>query len=96
MNVLEKNNIPNVIDYLSIDIEGMEYDILKVFDFSKYHINTLTVEHNDVHIGIEYRNKLCDLLSKNGLRFVKGNENVQNWDANKFYIEDFYVNKTIK
>jgi len=94
--VLEENNVPKIIDYLSIDVEGMEYDILKVFDFNKYHINTLTVEHNAVHIGMDYRNKLFDLLTKNGFIFVKGNDNVQNWVDNKYYIEDFYVNKNLK
>ena len=95
MNVLDKNNIPNIIDYLSIDVEGMEYDILRLFDFNKYHINTLTVEHNAAHIGMDYRNKLCDLLTKYGMKFVKGNDNVQNWDKNMYYIEDFYVNNKI-
>ena len=93
-NVLNEHNIPNVIDYLSIDVEGMEYEILKNFDFNRYHINTLTVEHNAAHIGDEYRNKLFYLLSNNNFKFVKGNDNVHNWD--KYYIEDFYVNTHIK
>jgi FkbM family methyltransferase len=91
-NVLNINKIPAVIDYLSIDVEGMEYDILKDFDFEMYHVNALTIEHNAAHIGIEYRNKLFELLTKKGFLFVKGNDNVQNWDENKYYIEDFYVN----
>lgn len=95
-DVLDKNNIPKVIDYLSIDVEGMEFDILKTFDFKKYHINVITVEHNAAHIGMEYRNKLFDLLTRKGFKFVKGNDNVQNWNDADYYIEDFYVNRIIR
>ena len=35
-SLLDEYNSPNVIDYLSIDTEGSEYDILKVFNFNKY------------------------------------------------------------
>jgi FkbM family methyltransferase len=95
-DVLDKNNIPKLIDYLSIDVEGMEFDILKTFDFMKYHINVITVEHNAAHIGMEYRSQLFELLTTNGFKFIKGNDNVQNWNNDKYYIEDFYINRIIK
>jgi len=62
--VLDSHHISNIIDYLSIDVEGMEFDILKVFDFQKYHINTLTIEHAAAHIGLDYRNKIYKLLTE--------------------------------
>jgi len=37
---------PRRIDYLSIDTEGSEYDILQAFDWSQYEIRLITVEHN--------------------------------------------------
>jgi FkbM family methyltransferase len=46
IDVLNHYNAPNTIDYLSLDIEGSEYDVLSVFDFIKYDINIITVEHN--------------------------------------------------
>lgn len=39
-------NAPRRIDYMSIDTEGSEYDILKSFDFSRYSIDLLSVEQN--------------------------------------------------
>ena len=40
-------NLPNVgIDFLSIDIEGNDIDILKSLDLNRYKINTVCVEHN--------------------------------------------------
>lgn len=91
--ILEIYNAPYVIDYLSIDIEGMEYDILKTFPFDEYHINLITVEHNAPHIGSEYRNKIKELLESNDFEFVKGNDDIHNWGHGP--IEDFYKNKNI-
>jgi FkbM family methyltransferase len=45
-DLLTKFNAPFNIDYLSIDTEGSEYEILKAFNFSNYDIKVITVEHN--------------------------------------------------
>ena len=44
-SVLDKNNCPKIIDYFSLDVEGMEYKVLKNFPFEKYQINLLGIEH---------------------------------------------------
>ena len=61
-DMLKKHNAPSLIDYLSIDTEGSEYDILSSHDFSKYNFSVITVEHNYT----EQREKIHSLLSKNG------------------------------
>jgi FkbM family methyltransferase len=91
--ILDIYNAPYVIDYISIDIEGMEYDILKTFPFDEYHVNTITVEHNAPHIGDEYRLKIRALLEDNDFEFIKGNDDVHHWGHGP--IEDFYKNKQI-
>jgi FkbM family methyltransferase len=63
-DLLEKHNAPREIDYLSIDTEGSELTILSNFDFNKYNINLITVEHNFT----DARNKIYDLLSTNGYK----------------------------
>lgn len=45
-DLLEKYNAPRQIDFISIDTEGGEYDILKDFDFTQYEISLIAVEHN--------------------------------------------------
>src|ERR1035437_4573352 len=46
VDLLDKYNAPRVIDYLSIDTEGSEFEILKSFDFNKYQFKAITCEHN--------------------------------------------------
>lgn len=45
-DLLSTHNAPSHIDYLSIDTEGSELQILKSFDFHRYHIDLISVEHN--------------------------------------------------
>ena len=45
-NFAKKYNIPNKINYISIDTEGTEYEILKSIDLKKYDIKIFTIEHN--------------------------------------------------
>jgi len=60
--ILHYAQAPKQIDYMSIDTEGSEYDILAAFDFSRYDIQLLTVEHNFT----ENRAKTRALLEANG------------------------------
>jgi FkbM family methyltransferase len=77
-NLLESNNAPHNIDYLSIDTEGSEFEILNSFDFSKYNIKIISCEHNYT----DNRDKIYALLSRKGYRRVM--EDVSQFD-------DWYV-----
>ena len=66
-NLLVTNNAPYEIDYLSIDTEGSEFEILSSFDFATFNIKIITCEHNYT----ENRDKIYNLLSQNGYRRVK-------------------------
>ena len=46
MDLLAHHKAPRVIDYLSVNTEGSEFEILKHLDTSRYLPLTLTVEHN--------------------------------------------------
>jgi FkbM family methyltransferase len=61
-DMLEKYNAPRRMDYLSIDTEGSEYDILNSLDFDKYQFSVITCEHNFAPL----REKLFALLSGHG------------------------------
>jgi FkbM family methyltransferase len=91
--LLEKFNFPTTIDYLSLDVEGQELEILQTFPFDKFKFRCITVEHNEPHVGPAMRMKIRELLEKNGYIFVKGNDDVNNWGHGP--IDDFYVNNLI-
>lgn len=62
MDLLGRHNAPRQIDYLSIDTEGSEFDILSAFDFDAYDISVITCEHNYTPM----RRKLHSLLTARG------------------------------
>ena len=64
MDLLRKYDAPYRIDYLSIDTEGSEYEILKAFDFNAYRISIITCEHNFT----DDRQKIYDLLTSQGYK----------------------------
>ena len=74
IDLLNTNNAPKNIDYLSIDTEGSEYEILEAFDFSKYRISIITCEHN----YSKKREKIFKLLNKNGYQRVF--QGLSRWD----------------
>lgn len=44
--LLQRFSSPHVIDYLSLDVEGAEYDILTGLDLARYDVRLMTVEHD--------------------------------------------------
>jgi FkbM family methyltransferase len=91
--VLDAYNAPRIIDYLSLDVEGQEYNILSTFPFDKYQFRCLTVEHNAPHVGSENQQKIRDLLEGAGYRFVQGNDDINGWSHGP--INDFYVHSLL-
>ncbi|HET7086066.1 MAG TPA: FkbM family methyltransferase [Rhizomicrobium sp.] len=65
-DLLAKHEAPGHIDYLSIDTEGSEFDILNAFDFAKHSFGVITCEHNNT----PNREKIYALLSSHGYRRV--------------------------
>lgn len=61
-DVFEKYLNDEPIEYMSIDTEGSEYDILLAFNFEKYGPTVVTVEHNYT----EAQSNIDNLFKKNG------------------------------
>lgn len=63
-DLLIKYSAPHRIDYISIDTEGSEFEILSAFDFEEYEFGVLTIEHNFE----PQRDRIFDLLTRAGYR----------------------------
>ena len=77
-DLLAKHGAPEQIDYLSIDTEGSEFEILQHLDFGRYSFRVITCEHNFTPM----REKLHELLTGHG--YARRHE-----DLSKF--DDWYV-----
>jgi FkbM family methyltransferase len=62
-DLLREHGAPQSIDYLSVDTEGSELDILNAFDFDAFRVRVITVEHN---FKTEVRESIWRLLQANG------------------------------
>lgn len=62
VDLLNEHNAPREIDYLSIDTEGSEFEILNAFDWESFSIKCITVEHNYTPM----RQQIRELLTSRG------------------------------
>lgn len=76
--LLRKFKAPTFIDYISIDVEGGELEILQHFPFDNYKVKCWTIEHN---FG-PARSKIAKLLLRNGYKQVYADSSMH---------DDFYV-----
>ena len=64
-NILNKYNVPKNISILSIDTEGMDYEVLKGLDFSKYKPSIIVTEDYKKTKDIKY-----NFLRKMGYKHI--------------------------
>lgn len=67
-NILDDCKAPAIIDYLSLDIEGNEYSVLKNFPYDRYKFRVITVEHNMLEPN---RSNIRRVLERNGYKYDK-------------------------
>lgn len=72
-DLLDICQAPQFIDYLSIDTEGSELEILKSVNLNKYIFGLIDIEHNYVE---PKRTQIRELLVSNGYIFIGENR----WD----------------
>jgi FkbM family methyltransferase len=61
-DLLDAHDAPRDIDFISIDTEGSEYEILDAFDFDRRNVLLFSVEHNQT----DREQKIDELMHRNG------------------------------
>jgi FkbM family methyltransferase len=84
-DLLDDYNIPVSIDFISIDTEGSEFDILSNFNFDKYDVDIFTVEHNYIH---SKREEIKNLMEKN--HYTRILTDISQWDD--WYVSNKFLN----
>lgn len=65
--LLDRTHAPTYIHFLSLDIEGAEFEALKGVPFDKYHFGAMAIEHNEEE---PKRSDLLKFLEEKGYRRV--------------------------
>lgn len=88
LNDLVREHFPDgSIDYISVDTEGSEYEILNCFDLEKFGPSVLTVEHNYTSL----REKIDDLMKKFGYgKVFDGKTAFDAWYVKSEILDNFY------
>ena len=62
-DLLSRYSVPTEIGYLSIDVEGLDFDILRQFPFEKCSVAAITIEHN---LDLVLRGQIAEFLYELG------------------------------
>ncbi len=76
--LLIRNKCPAQFEYLSMDTEGSEFEILKHLDFDQFRPKVITIEHNFT----DARERIFELLMAQGYRRVL---------TELSYVDDWYI-----
>src|SRR5471030_3263422 len=79
--ILEKAKAPKWIDYMNIDVEGAEYDVLRGLSLDRYNVGAFTIEHN---YEVEKRESIRKLMEARD--YVR----VRSWE-----VDDWYVHRSL-
>lgn len=66
------------INYLSIDLEGIDYEVLMSINLQKYNIENISIEY--LHLTKKQKRKLINHLTKNGYSYCGFGYDHQNFD----------------
>jgi len=103
-SILEDSNCPEEIDYLSIDVDDVQWKVFNDFNFSKYKFKILTLEHNlfqsfdNQNHSKEHKEKIVkeynyyrEYLTSIGYKILWSNVILDGYGP----VEDWYVNEEI-
>lgn len=66
LNFFISNDVPNNIDYLSLDIDEYSLSCLEILPLGNYNFNSITIEHDEYIRGSEMKNKMREILFSHG------------------------------
>jgi hypothetical protein len=99
VEAFEENEFPEVIDYLSLDVDTASLSVLKILPFDKYKFRVITIEHDAYLHGDKYRAEQRKVLEERGYKLACSNILVptpghSGWNGEPCPFEDWWVHPT--
>lgn len=97
--ILKRNGAPNILDYLSLDVEGAETYVMESFPFDRYTVRVITIERPKVALRDLLRSKgykLLKLLSAYGETLWVHESQVAVLDIESLDVFDFFPDQAVE
>jgi hypothetical protein len=93
MQVFKEYEFPKSIDYLSLDVDTLSLDMLKILPLDEYRFKVITIEHDAYLYGDEYREQQRSILESFGYLLLCSNVYVQQpgYEGKEYPFEDWWV-----
>lgn len=76
-DLITQFSVPTSIGYLSIDVEGLDFDILRKFPFHSHQVAAITIEHN---LDLQLRKEILEfLVGKGYTRVCRRWSSIDSW-----------------
>lgn len=91
--VFEEYEFPKSIDYLSLDVDTLSLNVLKILPLDEYRFKVITIEHDGYLYGDEYREQQRNILESFGYLLLCSNVYVQQpgYEGKEYPFEDWWV-----
>jgi len=89
----EEYEFPKSIDYLSLDVDSLSLDVLKILPLDEYRFKVITIEHDAYVFGDEYREQQRNLLNSYGYLLLCSNVYVEQpgYEGKECPFEDWWI-----
>lgn len=91
-SVLDMVDAPHVIDYLSVDTEGSDLEVLLSVNLDEYFVKLITVEHNTYLVGPRRKQEIFEHLATHGFERVHDDVVAPGYGP----YEDWFMNSALR
>ena len=89
----EEYEFPKSIDYLSLDVDTVSLDVLRILPLDDYRFKVITIEHDGYLYGDKYREQQRNLLNSYGYLLLCSNVYVEQpgYEGKEYPFEDWWI-----
>lgn len=92
-SVFEEYEFPKSIDYLSLDVDTISLNVLRILPLDEYRFKVITIEHDGYLYGDKYREQQRNILTSHGYSLLCSNVYVEQpgYEGKQFPFEDWWI-----